>query len=112
MYNFAPSQAIQRDGLIDFVINYHLYINRIMLWITLGAWAMSFLYAGTHDTWLLALLVGELLAGINWFAIKVIDHAQLTPCVIAVVFMLFVSLHVHQLQGIVFPKIAQRSPPR
>jgi methyl-accepting chemotaxis protein len=101
VFNSTPYQAIQRDGLIDFVINYRLYINRIMLWITLGAWAMSFLYAGVHGTWLLALLVGGLLAGINWFAIKVIDHAQLTPCVIAVVFMLFVSLHVHQLKGMI-----------
>lgn len=101
MYKPVPTQAINRDGLIDFVINYRLYIDRIMLWVTFGAWAMSFLYAWVHDTWLLALLIGGLFTGINWFAIKVLNHPQLTPCVIAVVYMLFVSLHVHQLKGMI-----------
>lgn len=101
MYSLPPSQAINRDGLVDFVINYQLYIDRIMLWVTLGAWAMSFLYAWVYDTWLLALFVGGLFTGINWFAIKVLNHPQLTPCVIAVVYMLFVSLHVHQLKGMI-----------
>lgn len=101
MYKPVPNQAINRDGLIDFVINYRLYIDRIMLWVTFGAWAMSFLYAWVHDTWLLALLIGGLFTGINWFAIKVLNHPQLTPCVIAVVYMLFVSLHVHQLKGMI-----------
>lgn len=101
MYKPVPNQAINRDGLIDFVINYRLYIDRIMLWVTFGAWAMSFLYAWVHDTWLLALLIGGLFTGINWFAIKVLNHSQLTPCVIAVVYMLFVSLHVHQLKGMI-----------
>jgi methyl-accepting chemotaxis protein len=101
VYNSSHSQAINRDGLIDFVINYRLYIDRIMLWVTFGAWAMSFLYAWVHDTWALALLIGGLFTGINWFAIKVLNHPQLTPCVIAVVYMLFVSLHVHQLKGMI-----------
>jgi methyl-accepting chemotaxis protein len=101
VYKPVPTQAINRDGLIDFVINYRLYIDRIMLWVTFGAWAMSFLYAWVHDTWLLALLIGGLFTGINWFAIKVLNHPQLTPCVIAVVYMLFVSLHVHQLKGMI-----------
>lgn len=101
MYNSSLSQTINRDGLVDFVINYRLYIDRIMLWVTFGAWAMSFLYAWVHDTWGLALLIGGLFTGINWFAIKVLNHPQLTPCVIAVVYMLFVSLHVHQLKGMI-----------
>lgn len=101
MYNSSHSQAINRDGLIDFVINYRLYIDRIMLWVTFGAWAMSFLYAWVHDTWVLALVIGGLFTGINWFAIKILNHPQLTPCVIAVVYMLFVSLHVHQLKGMI-----------
>ena len=101
MYSFNSSQVIHRDGLIDFVINYRLYIDRIMLWVTYGAWAMSFLYAWAHDTWLLALIIGGLFTGTNWFAIKVVKHPQFTPCVIAVVYMLFVSLHVHQLKGMI-----------
>ncbi len=101
MYSYSPSQAISRDGLIDFVINYRLYIDRIMLWVTFGAWALSLFYAWAHDTWILAIIVGGLFTGINWFAITVLKHARLTPCVIAVVYMLFISLHVHQLKGMI-----------
>ena len=101
MYNSSLSQAMHRDGLIDFVINYRLYIDRIMLWVTFGAWVVSFLYAWVHDTWLLALIIGGVFTCINWFAIKVLKHPQLTPCVIAIVYMLFVSLHVHQLKGMI-----------
>lgn len=101
MYNSPSSQAINRDGLVDFVIHYRTFIDRIMLWVTFGAWAMAFLYAGVHDTWMLALFIGGLFTGINWFAIKVLNHPTLTPCVIAVVYMLFVSLHVHQLKGMI-----------
>lgn len=101
MSNFSSSQAANSGGLIDFVINYRLYIDQIMLWVTLGAWAMSFLYAGVHGTWLLAVFVGGLFTAINWLAIRVLNHSQITPCLIAVVYMLFVSLHVHQLKGMI-----------
>lgn len=101
MNNYSSPKAIQRDGLIDFVINYRLYIDQIMLRVTFGAWIMSLLFAACYDTWLLAIVVGGLFTAINWIAIRVINQPGLTPCIIAVVYMLFVSLHVHQLHGMI-----------
>jgi methyl-accepting chemotaxis protein len=90
-----------KNSLMDFVINYRTYIDNIMLWVTGVAWLMAFIYADTHGTWLLAFLVGGLLTFINFFAIKAINHSVITPCIIGTVFMLFVSLHVHQLKGMI-----------
>lgn len=101
MSNFTSTQATARGGLVDFVTNYRLYIDQIMLWVTFAAWGMSFLYAGVHDTWLLAVFIGGLFTLINWFSIRILNHPQITPCIIAVVYMLFVSLHVHQLEGMI-----------
>lgn len=72
-----------------------------MLWVTVLAWVMSILYAALHSTWILALVVGGMFTGINWFAIKVVHHPRITPAIIAIVYMLFVSLHVHQLKGMI-----------
>lgn len=94
-------QSVPTRGLIDFVRHYRLHIDNIMLWVTALAWLMSFLYASVHQTWGLALLLGGLFMGVNWLAIKVLNHPQLTPAIIAVVYMLFVSLHVHQLKGMI-----------
>ncbi|QEI11204.1 hypothetical protein [Cellvibrio japonicus] len=98
---FTHSSVAPREGLVDFVINYRTYIDRIMLWLTLGAWLMSLLYATQHNTWGLALVLGGVLTGINWVAIDVVRHPRITPCVIGVVYMVFVSLHVHQLKGMI-----------
>nr|WP_324259975.1 methyl-accepting chemotaxis protein [Cellvibrio fontiphilus] len=97
----SPYQSMPNRGLVDFVSNYRLHIDNIMLWITALAWFLSFLYASVHNTWMLALLLGGLFMGINWLAIKLLNHPQLTPAIIAVVYMLFVSLHVHQLEGMI-----------
>lgn len=90
-----------KNSLIDFVINYRSYIDNIMLWVTGVAWFISFLCAPVNDTWLLALLLGGVFTFINIFAIRVIQHPTITPCIIGAVFMLFVSLHVHQLKGMI-----------
>ncbi len=100
-YPTLSQQSPSTSGLVDFVINYRHHIDNIMLWITLLAWVMSFLYAFVHGEWLLALVVGGLFTGINWFAIRVVNHPCFTPAIIAVVYMLFVSLHVHQLKGMI-----------
>jgi len=89
------------NSLSESVIHYRDYIDNVMLWATLGAWLMSMLYAGTHNTWLLSLVVGGLFTLTNLFAIKVIKHEVLTPIIIGIVFMCFVSLHVHQLHGMI-----------
>lgn len=95
-----PSSS-RTSSLVDFVINYRHHIDNIMLWVTGLAWLMSLLYAAVHGTWMLALVVGGLFMGINWFAIKLVNHPQITPAIIAIVYMLFVSLHVHQLKGMI-----------
>ena len=97
----ARAQTGRNVGIVDFVINYRHHIDNIMLWVTVMAWFMSFLYASVHGTWLLAFLVGGIFTGINWFAIKVVNHSLITPAVIAIIYMLFVSLHVHQLKGMI-----------
>lgn len=100
-YSSSYQPASHSAGLVDFVINYRYHIDKTMLWLTGLAWLMSLLYAAVHGTWMLALVAGGLLMGINWFAIKLVNHPQVTPAIIAIVYMLFVSLHVHQLKGMI-----------
>lgn len=83
------------------VLNFRSYIDSIQLWVTVGAWLISFAFASVNGTWLLALFVGGFLTLCNYIAIKVIDRKFLTPCIISIVFMVFVSLHVHQLHGMI-----------
>ncbi|WP_223144895.1 methyl-accepting chemotaxis protein [Teredinibacter waterburyi] len=92
---------VDRDQLVDFVMNYRVKIDKVMMWVTLCAWLMSFAFASVYGTWMLALFIGGFFSCVNYFAIKVIDHPYLTPAIIAVVFMLFVSLHVHQMHGMI-----------
>ncbi|WLD57889.1 methyl-accepting chemotaxis protein [Salinispirillum sp. LH 10-3-1] len=87
--------------LISFVLNYRHEVDNIMLKLTFGAWAMCFLYAPFYGTWALALLVGGALTAVNFFAIKILNHHRSTPAIIAVVLMLFVTLHVHQMRGMI-----------
>jgi methyl-accepting chemotaxis protein len=100
-YNSANQSSPDKTGLIDFVTNYRYHIGTIMLWVTVLAWVMSFLYAPLYGTWILALVLGGVFTGINWFAIKMVNHPLITPIVIAIIYMLFVSLHVHQLKGMI-----------
>lgn len=86
-------------GLVDVVMNYHVHINHIMLGVTLLAWLMSLVFASVHDTWGLALTIGAMLALVNVVVIMFINDTKFTPIVVACVFMLMVSLHVHQLKG-------------
>lgn len=87
--------------LINFVLNYRHEVDNIMLKVTFGAWAMCFLYAPFYNTWGLALLIGGGFTMVNFLAIKVINHQRWTPAIIAVVLMLFVTLHVHQMRGMI-----------
>ena len=87
------------QGFVDLVMNYHVHINRIMVWVTLVVWILSFIFAGVNGTWGLALMAGGFLTAINLVALLYINDRRLTPIIVAVVFMTFVSLHVHQLHG-------------
>lgn len=99
--NNATLSLKSGKGLVDLVMNYHSYINQIMLWVTLLVWGLSLFYASVNDTWLLAVGVGGLFTLVNWWVIRFINDSRITPLVVAVVFMGFVSLHVHQLHGMI-----------
>lgn len=88
-------------GFGDLVMNYHGYINQIMLWVTLLVWGLSLFYASVNGTWLLAVVVGGLFTLVSWWFIRFINDSRITPLVVAVVFMGFISLHVHQLHGMI-----------
>lgn len=90
-----------QNSLVEFVRNYRHHIDKVMMATTLGAWLLSLAYASQHGTWGLAIGLGGLFTLVNFAAIKVINHEQWTPAIIGVVFMCFVSLHVHQLQGMI-----------
>lgn len=92
---------VANSRLISFVLNYRNEVDSIMLKVTIGIWVMCFLYAPFHGTWALALVLGGALTTINLFAIKVLNHQRWTPAIIAVVFILFVTLHVHQMHGMI-----------
>src|SRR5690606_25355610 len=101
--NNNGKNMLERNGnrLLHFVLNYQREADRIMLVTTLVAWALSFLYAFYNNTWLLALVFGGLLTGVNLCAIRLIKHRVWTSRIIAVTFMLFVTLQVHQLGGMI-----------
>lgn len=52
-------------GFVDLVMNYHSYINQIMLWITFLVWGLSLFYASVNETWVLAVAMGGLFTLVN-----------------------------------------------
>lgn len=94
-------KLVKSINLLDLVLNFRRYIDSIQLWVTIGAWLLSFAFAAVNETWLLAFIVGGILTLCNFIAIKVINRKFLTPCIISIVFMMFTSLHVHQLEGMI-----------
>ena len=88
------------NRLLDMVSNYRTYVSRILLHMTLCAWALSFVFAYVHDTWMLAVVVGGTLTAINtWLVFKAPFHVASIG--IAICLMIFASLHVHQLHGMI-----------
>jgi methyl-accepting chemotaxis protein len=95
----TASSASNTSPLADLVMNYHTHINQIMMWVTLALWVLSLVYASFNDTWALALGVGGILTAANIVVIKLVNDRTFTPVFGALTFMLFVSLHVHQMHG-------------
>lgn len=93
-------QAYRSGKLVSIVGNYHRYVAKILWLNTLVAWAMSLAFASVHDTWLLALGLGGALTAINTFLVFQVHH-QYGAIGVGVVLMIFVSLHVHQLHGMI-----------
>lgn len=96
----ADNSSTNSSRLINIVGNYHSYVGKSLWVITLLAWAMSFGYATQHDTWGLAIVVGGLLTAINTVLVFSVS-SRLASMGVGVVLMIFVSLHVHQLQGMI-----------
>lgn len=88
------------NKLLDMVSNYRLYVSKTLWNITLLAWALSFVFAYVHNTWLLALFVGGALTAINTYLVFRTSY-QVASIGVAICLMVFVSLHVHQLHGMI-----------
>lgn len=99
--NISSSRAARRGSkLLDMVSNYRTYVSKTIWNLTLLAWLLSFAFAYVHDTWMLALVVGGTLTAINTFLVFKAPY-QVASVGVAVSLMMFVSLHVHQLQGMI-----------
>ena len=86
--------------LLDRVSNYRNHVSRILWRMTLLAWALSCAFAFVHDTWELALVVGGALTAINTLLVFRTSY-RVASIGVAITLMMFVSLHVHQLHGMI-----------
>lgn len=96
----ADNQHTNPSRLINIVGNYHSHVGKTLWMITLLAWAMSFGFASQYDTWGLAFFIGGALTAINTFLVFSVSNRAASMGV-GVVLMVFVSLHVHQLKGMI-----------
>lgn len=96
----AHTSTQQRTQLLDIVSNYRTHVSKTLWRITLLAWLMSFGFATVHGTWLLALFVGGALTAINTFLVFKASY-RVASMGVAISLMVFVSLHVHQLHGMI-----------
>ena len=90
---------MQNDGQSgsQWLENAHKF-NRYTLIILL---VISFALAGINQTWLAALLVGIPAAGIPLFLLASQGRSRITQHAIAIGFMLFTALHIHQMHGLI-----------
>lgn len=54
----TPAPESDNNRLLGIIASYQKHIGKTLWIMTLLVWAMSWLYAGVHQTWLLALVVG------------------------------------------------------
>jgi methyl-accepting chemotaxis protein len=79
----------------------HQQTDRQMQGILLGAWLLSFVYAGVYSTWMEALILGGIIIVPAFVLISSQSGQSLTRHVVCITLLLFVSLHVQQLNGMV-----------
>ena len=96
----APTPESPNSRLLGIVAHYQKHIGKTLWIMTLLAWAMSWLYAGVHQTWLLALTIGGALTAINSLLLWQASY-RVSSIGSGIVLMFFVSLHVHQLHGMI-----------
>lgn len=98
--NQANRQSKSRGRLINIIGNYQSHVAKTLWLITLLAWLMSFGFASQNNTWVLALVAGGALTAINTFLVFSVT-GRLASIGVGIVLMVFVSLHVHQMHGMI-----------
>lgn len=96
----TSSQNVMPGRLINIIGNYQSHIAKTLWWVTLLAWVMSLVYATQNDTWMLAIVMGGALTAINTFLVFGVK-SHYASVGVGIVLMVFVSLHVHQLKGMI-----------
>ncbi|CDZ94809.1 methyl-accepting chemotaxis protein [Pseudomonas saudiphocaensis] len=88
------------ERLIKKILNYDRLVARIMWIVTLLAWGMSLLFASKHDTWMLAIFLGGALTLFNTLLVHY-AAPRVASIGVGMVLMVFVTLHAHQLHGMI-----------
>lgn len=96
----AQSSSSQSGRLISKISNYDRLIARMLWMMTFLAWGMSLLFASEHNTWVLALVLGGALTALNTFLVH-FTAPKIAYTGVGMVLMCFVSLHAHQLHGMI-----------
>ncbi|MFY9178399.1 MAG: hypothetical protein WAO12_01305 [Venatoribacter sp.] len=71
-----------------------------MWMMTFLAWRMSLLFANEHNTWGLAIFLGGTMTAVNTFLVHY-TPPKIAYTGVGMVLMGFVSLHAHQLHGMI-----------
>jgi len=93
--------ATNQSRLLTVLTHYQSMIHRIMSLVLVGLWLMTIAYGLYGEQWWLSVIGGGVLILPALLFTQVIRHPDWTPIVVAVVFMLVVSLQVHLLGGMI-----------
>lgn len=96
----SSNQSASKGRLINIIGNYQSHVAKTLWGVTLLAWLMSLAYATQNDTWILAIVVGGALTAVNTLLVFGIK-SRYASMGVGVILMVFVSLHVHQLKGMI-----------
>lgn len=94
------SQKKKSGRLVNIIGNYQNHVAKTLWMITLLAWVMSLGFASQNNTWGLAIVMGGALTAINTFLVFTVT-GRLASIGVGIVLMIFVSLHVHQMHGMI-----------
>lgn len=83
----------------QYIVNLHKTTDAIMLKLLIASWVVSFAFAMVFNTWMEALIIGAILLSAPAWLILKSSGASITRHVVAISFLGFVALHIHQLNG-------------
>lgn len=75
--------------------------DRFMVWVILGSWLVSLIYAPVYGTWLQAIFLGGAIVALPVFFIFTQPGKTVTRHVVAMSLLLQVALHVQLLNGMI-----------